>query len=66
MSDRSYVKIEASDLLRLAAIAESDRNDLFKRKPDPGRLYSGRLFAVALLSGRCVALPRREEWNQRP
>lgn len=54
MDDRSYKKIDDSDLARLAAIAEADRNNLFRRKPDIARLYSGRLFAVALCQGAAL------------
>jgi hypothetical protein len=48
---RSYERITESDLRRLAALAAADRIDLFKRKPETGRLYSDRLFAVALCQG---------------
>jgi hypothetical protein len=48
---RSYEKIIASDLRRLAALAKADRDDLFSRRPETGCLYSDRLFAVALCQG---------------
>ncbi len=50
-SDRSYVLITRDDLDRLAALAEADRIDFFKRKPGTGHLYADRLFAVALCQG---------------
>ena len=48
---RSYEPIETTDLKRLGQLAADDRADLFKRKPETGRLYSDRLFAVALCQG---------------
>jgi hypothetical protein len=48
---RSYVPIAKADLRRLAELAAEDRRDLFARKSDTGRLYSDRLFAVALCQG---------------
>jgi len=48
---RSYELLTKADLKRLGEIAATDRADLFKRKPDTGRLYSDRLFAVALCQG---------------
>ena len=51
MSERSYVRITRVDLQRLGEIAARDRADLFQRKPDTGRLYADRLFAVALCQG---------------
>lgn len=48
---RSYEPIVKADLERLGQIAADDRADLFKRKPETGRLYRGRLFAVALCQG---------------
>jgi hypothetical protein len=38
-------------LKRLGKIVAIDRADLFKRKPETGRLYRKRLFAVALCQG---------------
>ncbi len=49
--DRSYERITRADLARLDAIAARDRRDLFARRPETGRLYRGRLFAVALCQG---------------
>ena len=54
MSGRSYKKLTRSDLSRLLRIAEDDRDDFFRRKTDTGRLYSGRLFAVALCQGAAL------------
>lgn len=51
MSQRSYKPLEAVDLKRLGQIAADDRADLFARKKETGRLYSDRLFAVALCQG---------------
>jgi hypothetical protein len=48
---RSYVPLTKVDLRRLGEIAATDRADLFQRKPDTGRLYADRLFAVALCQG---------------
>jgi len=49
--DRSYERITKADLARLAAIAANDRRDLFARRSETRRLYSDRLFAVALCPG---------------
>lgn len=51
---RSYVPITRRDLDRLVALAKADSSDFFKRKPDTGRLYAGRLFAVALCQGAAL------------
>ena len=48
---RSFEPLSKADLRRLGQIAASDRADLFKRKPETGRLYGERLFAVALCQG---------------
>lgn len=48
---RSYEPITKSDLKILVELALKDREDLFSRKPDTGRLYSRSLFAVALCQG---------------
>lgn len=48
---RSYELLTREDLKRIEQIAAKDRADLFKRKPETGRLYSDRLFAVALCQG---------------
>lgn len=50
-SSRSFEIITKADLRRLGQIAACDRADLFRRKPDTARLYSDRLFAVALCQG---------------
>lgn len=54
MSGRSMKQISEADLLRLAEIAQADREGLFLRKPETGRLYSKRLFAVALCQGAAL------------
>jgi hypothetical protein len=51
---RSYLPITRRDLARLAALAKVDRRDFFKRKPNNGRLYADRLFAVALCQGAAL------------
>jgi hypothetical protein len=51
---RSYVPITKADLRHLAKLAAEDRRDLFARKPDTGRLYADRLFAVALCQGAAL------------
>lgn len=51
---RSFLPITRRDLARLAALAAIDRRDLFARKPDTGRLYADRLFAVALCQGAAL------------
>jgi len=51
---RSYATITKADLRRLARLAADDRRDLFRRRPDTGRLYEGRLFAVALCQGAAL------------
>jgi hypothetical protein len=51
MSTRSYKRITLADLRRLGGIAERDRSNLFARKPETGRLYAKKLFAVALCQG---------------
>jgi hypothetical protein len=48
---RSFVRIERSDLRRLARIAADDRRQFFAAHPDWRRLYEGRVVAVALCQG---------------
>jgi hypothetical protein len=54
MVTRSYARINAADLQRLADIANRDREDFFRRKPNTGRLYESRLFAIALCQGAAL------------
>lgn len=54
MQGKAYARITKADLKRLGEIAARDRDNLFRRKPDLGRLYSGRLFAVALCQGAAL------------
>jgi hypothetical protein len=54
MIARSLAKLTKRDLLRLRRLAASDRADLFARKPEIGRLYANRLFAVALCQGAAL------------
>jgi hypothetical protein len=51
---RSFEKITVADLEKLAAIARADREDLFRRKPDLGKLYAKRLICVALCQGAAL------------
>jgi len=51
---RSYKKIRKWDLRRLAAIAREDREDLFSRKADLGKIYRKRVICVALCQGAAL------------
>jgi len=51
---RSLEKITVTDLQRLVAIARADREDLFRRKPDLGKLYAGQLICVTLCQGAAL------------
>ena len=51
MSGRSYEPLTTRDLHRLGELAQIDRCGLVCRKVETGRLYSKRLFAVALCQG---------------
>ena len=51
---RSYRKITDADLRRLANIARTDLEDLFRRKPDLAKLYRGRVLCVALCQGAAL------------
>jgi hypothetical protein len=52
--DRSYQPISDADLRRLGRIAAADRDGLYARRPETGRLYAGHLFAVALCQGAAL------------
>lgn len=52
--DRSYEIIRKKDLLRLAAIADIDRADLFRRKPALGEMYAGKVICTALCQGAAL------------
>jgi hypothetical protein len=54
MPSRSDKPITLADLARLSRLARADRADHFRRKPATGRLYAGRLFAVALCQGAAL------------
>lgn len=54
LGDRSYKPIRRKDLLRLAAIARSDREDLFRRNPGLAELYRDRLLSVTLCQGAAL------------
>jgi hypothetical protein len=51
---RSLAPLTKRDLRRLGQLAAADRADLFSRKPEIGRLYVTRLFAVALCQGAAL------------
>lgn len=51
---RSLEKITVTDLQRLAAIARADREDLFRRKPELGKLYAKRLICATLCQGAAL------------
>jgi hypothetical protein len=53
-SDRNYRRITERDLRRLLLLSAEDREDFFRRRPGTGRLYAGRLFAVALCQGAAL------------
>ena len=52
--ERSFERITKADLIRLAEIARNDLKSLFERRPDTGRLYRKRLFAIALCQGAAL------------
>jgi hypothetical protein len=52
--ERSYEPITDNDLRRLGELAAEDRNSLFARRPETGKLYAGRLVAVALCQGAAL------------
>jgi hypothetical protein len=51
---RSYAPLTDQDLRRLGKIAAEDRNSFFSRRSETGRLYAGRLAAVALCQGAAL------------
>ena len=51
---RSYKKIRKRDLKKLAAIAREDREDLFSRKANLGKIYRNRIICVALCQGAAL------------
>jgi hypothetical protein len=53
-SDRSLVRIERADLLRLAALAADAEADLFRRNPQGSGRYAGRLLGRALCQGAAL------------
>jgi hypothetical protein len=53
-SERSFIKIEASDLERLAVLCREDREEFFSRHPKWRRLYSDRIIGIALCQGAAV------------
>jgi hypothetical protein len=52
--ERSYKPITDQDLKQLGRIAAEDRKSLFARRLETGRLYAGRLAAVALCQGAAL------------
>jgi hypothetical protein len=53
-SDRSLVRIERADLLRLAVLAADAEADLFRRKPEGSGRYAGHLLGRALCQGAAL------------
>jgi hypothetical protein len=53
-SDRSLVRIERADLLRLAALAAAAEADLFRRNPQGSGRYADRLLGRALCQGAAL------------
>ena len=53
-SDRSLVRIEIADLLRLAALAADAEAELFRRNPLGSGRYAGRLLGRALCQGAAL------------
>jgi hypothetical protein len=51
LRERSYTKIERPHLERLLQLAEQDRNSLFSRRPETGKLYADRILCTALCQG---------------
>ena len=47
-SERSFAKIEESDLERLALLSREDRDEFFSRQPRWQQLYANRLLCVTL------------------
>lgn len=54
ISNRSRAKITNNDLLKLAKIADRDRNEFFDKYPGLGKLYKGRILCVALCQGAAL------------
>jgi hypothetical protein len=54
MTDRSFEPIHREDLVRLAAIARADRDELFHRNPGLGSAYRDRVLIVALCQGAAL------------
>jgi hypothetical protein len=52
--DRSLARIDAADLLRLAALAADAEAELFGRNPDGSGRYTGRLLGRALCQGAAL------------
>lgn len=53
-TERSFERITRADLRRLGEIAAADRESLFRRRPETGRLYRDRLLGVALCQGAAL------------
>lgn len=54
VGERAFLPISNDDLRRLGRIAAADRESLFQRRPEIGRLYRNRLIAVALCQGAAL------------
>ena len=53
-SERSFAKIEASDLERLGLLAKEDREEFFARRPRWQKLYADRILCIVLCQGAAV------------
>jgi hypothetical protein len=53
-SERSFIRIEASHLERLALLSREDREEFFSRLAGWRRLYADRILCVALCQGAAV------------
>lgn len=53
-SEKSFAKIDQSDLERLAVLAKEDREEFFSRYPRWQLLYSNRILCVSLCQGAAL------------
>lgn len=51
---RSFLNLGKGDLKRLLNIAERDREEFFRKRPDWARLYANRILCVALCQGAAL------------
>jgi hypothetical protein len=52
--ERSFIKIERTDLERLALLCREDREEFFNRHPRWQKLYADRILCVALCQGAAL------------